>query len=208
MFNINGGNGGNGSTGAVNLTKGGRISLTKGTKLKRARVGLGWSTPEYNNQPSMDLDASVFLVNPEGKVRPNENFVFYGNDESFDKSVKHSGDNRTGGTADSIEEEITIDFEKIAPNVDKIAIVVTIHDAEALRQNFGQVSNAFIVIHDEETGKKLADYKLDEDFSTETSVTFVEILRKNNEWDLKAVGAGFNGGLRAMCKHYGLDVEN
>ena len=120
-------------------------------------------------------------------------------------SVKHMGDNLTG-EGDGDDEQILIDLSKVPSNVEKIAFTVTIYDADQRRQNFGQVSNAYIRIVDDATNTELIRYDLGEDFSIETAVVVGELYRHNGEWKFNAIGSGFQGGLAALCAHYGIDV--
>ena len=80
-------------------------------------------------------------------------------------------------------------------------------DADKRRQNFGQVSNAFIRIVDESNDEELIRYDLGEDFSIETAVVVGELYKHNGEWKFNAIGSGFQGGLAALCGHYGIDAE-
>lgn len=192
---------------AVNLSKGGRVSLSKEAPgLSKILVGLGWDTNTSDTGAEFDLDASAFLlVGASGKVENEKNFVFYNNLVSADGSVVHTGDNRTGeGEGD--DESIKIDLAKISPNVKEIDIVVTIHEAAARRQNFGMVRNSFMRIVDERSGKEIARYDLEEDFSTETAVSFGKIYLKDNEWRFAANESGFKDGLAGFCRQFGLDV--
>lgn len=188
---------------AVNLSKGQRVSLDKGMKM--ALVGLGWDVNQYDGGADFDLDASAFLLGPNGKVRKDEDFIFYGNLDSTDGSVHHTGDNLTG-EGDGDDEVIIIDFSKVPPDIDKIAITVTIYDAEARKQNFGQVSNAYIRVVDEAKGQELIRFDLGEDFSVETAVIVGELYRHGGEWKFNALGSGFSGGLAALGKNYGVNV--
>lgn len=191
---------------AINLSKGQKINLTKEVPgLKEAIIGLGWDTNKYSGGYDFDLDASAFLVGENGRVNDDLDFVFYNNLNHPSGSVIHTGDNRTGD-GDGDDEEIIIDFSKIPDNIGKIAITVTIHEAVQRSQNFGQVSNAFVRLVDKETGAEVLRYDLSEDFSIETALVFCEIYRHNGEWKFSAVGSGFEGGLAALCKNYGLDV--
>lgn len=191
---------------AVNLSKGGRVSLSKEAPgLSKILAGLGWDTNSSDTGAEFDLDASAFLLGASGKVENEKNFVFYNNLTSADGSVVHTGDNRTGeGEGD--DEAIKIDLSKISPNVKEIDIVVTIHEANARRQNFGMVKNSFMRIVDERSGKEIARYDLEEDFSTETAVSFGKIYFKDNEWRFVANGSGFKEGLAGFCKQFGLSV--
>ncbi|SUY64408.1 general stress protein [Clostridium sporogenes] len=151
------------------------------------------------------MDASAFLVSNNGKVNDDLNFVFYNNLQDPSGSVVHTGDNRTGD-GDGDDEQIILDFSKVPSDIDKIAITVTIHEAQERAQNFGQVSNAFVRIVNEETDVEVLRYDLSEDFSIETALVFCELYRNNGDWKFSAIGSGFSGGLEALCKNYGLEV--
>lgn len=190
----------------INLSKGQKVDLTKGNPgLKKIMVGLGWDVNAFDSGADFDLDASAFLVGANGKCPTEKEFIFYGNLSHPSEAVQHMGDNLTGeGEGD--DEQIEVDLTKIPANIEKIAFTVTIYDAEVRRQNFGQVSNAFIRIVDETTGRELIHYDLGEDFSIETAVVVGEIYRHNGEWKFNAIGSGFHGGLAALCGHYGIEV--
>ncbi len=193
---------------AINLQKGQRVSLD--SSLKLALVGLGWDTNRYDGGADFDLDASAFLLGENGKLLRDEDFVFYNNLNARDGAVVHTGDNLTG-SGDGDDEVIMIDFAKIPSEIKKIAICVTIHEAQARRQNFGQVSNAYIRVaklSDEfdTKGEPLLRFDLEEEFSLETALVVAEIYFKNGEWKFNAVAAGYQGGLAAICKSFGASV--
>lgn len=190
----------------INLSKGQKVDLTKGNPgLKKIMVGLGWDVNAFDSGADFDLDAAAFMLGENGKCPTEKEFVFYGNLTHVSEAVKHMGDNLTGeGEGD--DEQILVDLEKIPSNISKIAFTVTIYEAEARRQNFGQVSNSFIRIVDETTGQEIIRYDLGEDFSIETAVVVGELYRYNGEWKFNAIGSGFQGGLAALCGHYGIEV--
>ena len=190
----------------ISLFKGQKIDLTKGNpKLSKILVGLGWDTKKYDGGFDFDLDAAAFLLGANGKVQSDYDFVFYNNLTHSSGAVQHMGDNLTGA-GDGDDEQIKIDLSKVPANIDKIAFTVTIHEADSRRQNFGQVSNAFIRIVDESNGKELIRYDLGEDFSVETAVVVGELYRNAGEWKFNAIGSGFKGGLRALCLNFGVNV--
>lgn len=192
---------------AINLSKGQKVDLTKTNPgLTKTIIGLGWDTNQYDGGAAFDLDASAFLLDSTGKCLNENSFIFYNNLQSEDGSVIHTGDNRTG-EGDGDDEQLKIDLSKISPAIDRIAITVTIDDAVARNQNFGQVSNAFVHILNEETGEEILNFDLGEDFSVETAVVFCELYRHNNEWKFNAIGSGYQGGLAALVRAYGLDVQ-
>ena len=191
----------------INLQKGQKISLTKDNpKLKNLIVGLGWDTNRFDGGSEFDLDAEVFLIGENGKSPSPEDFVFYGNLKHKSGAVEHLGDNRTGeGEGD--DEQIKVDLSKVPSNISRIVFTVTIYEADIRRQNFGQVSNSFIRIVDEDKNQEIVHYDLGEDFSIETAVVVGEIYRHNGDWKFNAVGSGFQGGLAALCGNYGIEVE-
>ena len=190
----------------INLTKGQKVDLTKGNpNLKNLMVGLGWDVNTFDSGADFDLDAAAFMVGADGKCPTEKEFIFYGNLEHASGAVLHMGDNLTGA-GDGDDEQIKIDLTKIPANVERVVFTVTIYEAEERRQNFGQVSNSFIHIVAEDTGAELIQYDLGEDFSIETAVVVGEIYKRNGEWKFNAIGSGFQGGLAALCGHYGIEV--
>ena len=203
---INGGK----KTMAVNLSKGGKISLAKVAAdagisggLTKIVVGLGWDVQKYDGGADFDLDAAAFMTGANGKVRSDADFIFYNQKEG--PGVLHTGDNRTGeGEGD--DEQIKVDLTAVPADVDKVSFTVTIDQADVRNQNFGMVENAYIHIVDEVTGTELIKYELGEDFSVENAIVVAELYRHNGEWKFNAVGSGFSGGLAALCRNFGVNV--
>lgn len=190
---------------SVSLVKGGNVSLTKEAPgLENVVVGLGWDVRATDGE-AFDLDASCFLLNGEGKVRSDADFIFYNNKTSACGSVQHLGDNLTG-EGDGDDEKVMVKLASMPADVMKLAFAVTIHEAEQRRQNFGMVSNAFIRVVNEKDGKEIARFDLSEDASTNTSLIFGELYRHNDEWKFRAVGQGFDGGLGALARNYGVNI--
>ena len=199
---------------AIDLTKGGRINLSKTTpSLTKLAVGLGWKPNQYSTGTQFDLDASVFLCKTDAagnaKLLSDDHFIFYGHHTDPQGAVLHSGDSRDGslnidfGNGIEVDEIVNIDLTKLSAEIDEISFIVTIHDAVDRKQNFGQVSNSVIVLRDDTTGEVLAKYALEDDFSMETAVQFGSLVKKDGNWTFKAVGAGFNKGLADFVLVYG-----
>lgn len=191
----------------VCLSKGQKISLTKDNPgLKNIMVGLGWDVNRYDTGGDFDLDAAAFMLSVEGVCPSDKEFIFYGNLQHSSGSVQHMGDNLTGA-GEGDDEQIQIDLTAVPSEIERIAFTVTIYDAENRRQNFGQVSNAFIRIVDMSNGTEMVRYDLAEDFSIETAVVVGELYRNNGEWKFNAIGSGFQGGLAALCGNYGINAQ-
>jgi tellurium resistance protein TerD len=197
----------------ISLKKGEKISLTKqAPSLKKIRVGLGWDTRATSGK-AFDLDASAFVLGATGKVRnQNQDFVFYGMDKingkliTKDGSIEHTGDNRTG-VGDGDDESMIIDLTKVGADVQRIVFAVTIHEAKERGQSFGQVTNAFIRVVNEEDNTELCRFDISEEASTNTALDFGAVYRKDGEWRFDAIGQGYDGGLLALCGRYGVDAE-
>ena len=190
---------------AISLTKGGNVNLSKeAPSLTNMTVGLGWN-PRATDGQDFDLDAVAFLVNDAGKVRADSDFIFFNNLKSSDGAVEHAGDNRTG-EGDGDDETIKVDLTRLPADVSKVIFCAVIYDGQNRKQNFGQVSNAYIRIVNANGGSEVARYDLSEDSSTETAMVFGELYRHNGEWKFRAVGQGFAGGLGPLAASYGVAV--
>ena len=189
----------------VSLSKGGNVSLTKAApNLTAVTVGLGWDV-RTTTGTDFDLDASALLTNAEGKVAGDGNFVIFNNLRSPDGSVEHTGDNTTGeGEGD--DEAIKVNLAGVPADVSKIVFPVSIYEAEARQQSFGQVRNAFIRVVDQADNNELARYDLTEDASTETAMVFGELYRNGAEWKFRAIGQGYASGLRGIAQDFGVNV--
>ena len=186
---------------AIELKKGQKIDLTKSNpRLNKLLIGLGWHAGQ-----GVDLDTAAFLLNANGKASSDEDFIFYGNLRHKSGSVEHSGDNTTGGSGDN--EQIHVNLNKVPNAIEKIAFTVTIYEAEERRQNFGNVKGAYIRVVDEDNGNELLHFDLG-NFSVETAIVAAEIYRHKGEWKFNAVGAGFSGGLAALCGNFGIEVND
>lgn len=182
---------------AINLQKGQRENINA----PRFTIGLGWDTNSSSTGSGFDLDASVFILGENKKLVSDSHFIFFNNLKSPDDAVIHTGDNLTGD-GDGDDEQIEIDLTKINPSVKEICIVVTIHEAESRKQNFGQVRNSYIRIVDDSNNTEIVKYELDEDFSIETAVEFGRIYNKDGQWKFEAIGMGQRGGLEDFLNKY------
>ncbi|ALC83659.1 MULTISPECIES: TerD family protein [Bacillus] len=191
---------------AISLSKGQKVDLTKTNPgLNKVIVGLGWDTNKYDGGNDFDLDSSVFLLDSTGRCASSADFVFYNQTEGAGGAVVHTGDNRTGeGSGD--DEQVKISLNDVPANISKISFVITIHEGEARNQNFGQVSNAYVRVVNEDGNEELIRYDLSEDFSIETALITGELYRHGTEWKFSAVGSGYQGGLARIATDYGLEI--
>jgi tellurium resistance protein TerD len=191
---------------SISIAKGGNVSLSKEAPgLTKILIGLGWDT-RATDGADFDLDASAFLCAESGKVRGDHDFIFYNQLKSADGSVEHTGDNLTG-EGDGDDEAIKVDLSRVPAEIQKVAVAVTIHDADNRKQNFGMVQNAFIRVVNDADNKEIARYDLSEDYSTETALIFGEVYRHGAEWKFRAVGQGFQGGLAPLARNYGVNAS-
>ncbi|MGW5455048.1 TerD family protein [Nocardia sp. NPDC003979] len=190
---------------SVSLAKGGNVSLSKQTdNLTKVAVGLGWDV-RTTTGADHDLDASALATGADLKVLSDQHFVFYNNLRSPEGTIEHTGDNLTG-EGDGDDEVINVDLAATPPSITNIFFPVSIHDAQARGQSFGQIRNAYIRVTDANTGVELARYDLSEDASTETAMVFGELYRHNNEWKFRAIGQGYASGLAGIARDYGVNI--
>ncbi len=190
---------------AINLQKGGNVNLSKEAPgLSKMIIGLGWDA-RATDGAAFDIDGSAFLLKADGKVRADLDMIFYNNLKSSDTAVTHSGDNRTGA-GEGDDETVTVELSKVPADVEKIAVCVTIHEAEARRQNFGMVQKAYIRCVNSEGNVEIARFDLSEDGSSETAMVFGEIYRNGADWKFKAIGQGYKGGLGSLAASFGVGV--
>ena len=189
----------------VSLAKGGNVSLTKEAPgLTSVLVGLGWDV-RTTTGADYDLDASAIMLNANGKVLSDQHFVFFNNLTSPDGTVEHTGDNLTGeGEGD--DEIIKVNLSAMSLDVERVVFPVSIYDADARRQSFGQVANAYIRVVNADNDAELTRFDLTEDASTETAMVFGELYRRAGEWKFRAVGQGYASGLRGIALDYGVNV--
>ncbi|WP_407309180.1 TerD family protein [Desulfosporosinus sp. SB140] len=192
---------------AVRLSKGQKVDLTKSNpELREIIVGLGWASNNSTNNYNYDLDASAFLLGPNGMVNDENDFVFYNNPSGGQGSVNHSGDNKKGsGSGD--DEQIRIILTAVPSYIERIAFTITINEAQSKRQSFGDIKSSYVRIVNAETNELLLNYDLGQDFSVETAIVAAEIYRHAGEWKFHAIASGFQGGLAALCRNFGLEVE-
>lgn len=190
---------------AISLQKGGNLSLSKtDPSLREVLVGLGWEARSTTGA-DFDLDASLFMVQENGKVRGDHDFIFYNQLTSTCGAVEHTGDNKTGAGAGD-DEALKIRLADVPAEIKRLVIAVTIHDAEARRQSFGMVQDAFVRVVNIDNDAEIVRFDLSEDYSTETAMIFAEIYRHNGEWKFRAVGQGYAGGLAALAIEHGVDI--
>ena len=183
---------------AINLQKGQKIDIG----LSKLSVGLGW-VPNEGTGHDFDLDASAFMIDGNRSIPAEEYFVFYGNIDSPDGALHHTGDDPTGGnSADGDDETIEVDLTKVNPTITEILFVVTIHDAILRKQNFGQVRDSYIRIVDDSNGQEVAKYELGEDFSIETAVEFGRLYKRDGKWKFEASGIGYKEDLAFFLSKY------
>ncbi|MDP9116285.1 MAG: TerD family protein [Actinomycetota bacterium] len=190
---------------SVSLSKGGNVSLTKQAPgLTAVLVGLGWDA-RTTSGADFDLDASALMVGAAGKIISDQHFIFFNNLHSPDGSVEHMGDNLTG-EGDGDDEEIKVNLAAVPAEADKVVVAVSIYDAEARGQSFGQVRNAYIRVVNQADSQEIARYDLSEDASNETAMIFGEVYRSGDEWKFRAVGQGYSTGLAGIARDYGVNV--
>lgn len=198
---------------AISLVKGQKIDLTKGNVgLNQIMIGLGWD-PVTNNkgflqslfgggQKDIDCDASVIMLDANGKLHSNKDVIYFGNLSHPSCSVQHMGDNLTGDGAGD-DEQIFVELKTVPGNIDRMIFVVNIYDCITRKQDFSMIRNAYIRIVDNNTKQEMVRFNLTEDYSTYTALEVGEVYRHNGEWKFAALGNGTcDTSLKNMLSKY------
>lgn len=186
------------------LNKGDRELLCQLEKsITNITVGLGWDLE--SNSEQVELDASVFLLNEYGIVSGDQDFIYYHQLASSCASVclELYPDSQVGQD----KAKIVIDLNGLASSIHRIAICVSIYDADIRRQSFNQVLKPYLRICDLGHDQEFIRFNLLESYETETAMIFGEIYLHKKEWKVNAVGQGFLGGLPAMCQKFGVEIK-
>ncbi|MGF6355249.1 tellurite resistance protein TerA [Paenibacillus sp. 4624] len=182
---------------AVTVVKGQKTDLTKTNPgLTRLTVGIGW-----NSSPALELDTSAFLLGASGKVSGDEDFIFYNQPTGGFITYKDT-------PQQTDKKQFELDLSQIPARIEKIAFSLTIYEGESKNQSFSQVQNTYIRFGHANSGQEALRYDLASGFTVETAIVIGELYRHNGEWKFNAVGAGFSGGLGALCSNFGVSVEN
>ena len=187
----------------INLKKGEKADLTKGTDIKEIKVALGWKSKKFDTDQDFDLDASCLCLNKDGKANDSKDLVYYNNLKHPSGAITHTGDDRVGG-GEGDNEIIDVNLPKIPANIERMAFVITVYEAETRKQNFGMVESARARVINATTNQEILKYDLSESYSLETAMIVGEVYRHDGEWKFAAIGAGFAGGLDALTSKYGL----
>ncbi len=195
---------------AINLKKGQRISLKKEAPgLTKVMCGLGWDVVEGKGffglfkEQDFDLDASVFCLTKNNKLKSKSDVVYFGNLKHSSGAITHLGDNLTGeGQGD--DEQILVDLTNIPNDIVKLVFVVNIYKARQRQQSFGQVKNAFVRLVNLSNNKEIARYSLlGEEYDGKTGMILAEVYREDGEWKMEAIGTGVMvNGLQEMTNQY------
>jgi len=174
----------------VSLQKGQKVDLTKGNpNLKKLLIGLGWDANTRMSGSNFDCDASVMMLDQNGKLSDKKDLIYFGNLKSRCGSIRHSGDNLTG-EGDGDDEQIMIELDKIPEKYNKLIFLVNIYNCQSRRQDFGMINNAFIRVVDTANSNELCKFNLTDNYGGKTTLITGEIYRHNSEWKFAAIGEG------------------
>ncbi len=171
--------------GMTSIAKGGNLPVDAGS----VRAVLSWS----GGAGVPDVDASALLLQESGRVRGDEDFVFYNQPSHPNGSVRHTGKN---GTADALE----VDLARLPTDVDRVVLA-----ASADSGTFGQVPGLRLVLADLSSGSPIAEFDLTA--GSETAILTGELYRRNGRWKFRAVGQGYDTGLAGIARDFGITVD-
>ncbi|MGW0915690.1 TerD family protein [Streptomyces sp. NPDC002784] len=140
------------------------------------------------------LDVSGLLLTADGKVRSDDDFIFY-NQPAGPGVTYRSG----GGTA---PDAITVDTSAVPPGIEKIVVTAS---PDAAGQTFQGVEPT-ATIRNADDNSVLASFTPPQ-LGNETALVIVEIYLRNGAWKARAVGQGYSNGLAGIATDFGVTVE-
>ncbi len=191
---------------SIKLERGANFSLTK--QLPDSTdfiVGLDWSASRYSNE-SFDIDGSCFLLDSEGRVRSNDDFIFYNQQQDACHCV-YLIEGLEQGAKDIGKTGFGVDLQKIPTGISRVVFCLTIHNAEEKQQNFNMLDMVALRLVDRETLMEIADFHCGQGFDKETAILVGELYRYGNEWKFKAIGQGYINGLGALAENFGVQMN-
>ena len=208
----------------LNLSKDEALDLGKigDEGLQNAVIELGWTENHSADEADFDVDVSLFgcingkinqserTENSAGKFTGFQSMAWYGRAEpaglevsACNGAVIHTGDILDGGDV----ERIKIDFSKIdVEKYPELYVIVSIHDAETRKQDFGRISGTYLDILDDNSGEKKAHYSLSEDNATQTAMIAAKFYHENGGWHFVGLERAVPGGLSAVLAEFGLSA--
>lgn len=178
------------------IQKGQKVALASAGSLHAVDACFGWNIKDAR----CDVDVSAFLLGENGKVPGDSWFVFYGQTKSPDKSTEFFADA-------SGREKISIDFDRLNPNVKKIVFVLTINEAFEQNLHFEMIKDAYIRILHPDTKAESVSFQMTDYYSNVISMMIGEIYQHNGTWKFGAVGNGVAKDLAGLCSLYGVQTS-
>ncbi|CAL9433433.1 TerD family protein [Streptomyces sp. enrichment culture] len=175
------------------MLKGSNVPL----KATTVRAVLRW-TP---GQGVPDVDASALLLGPDGRVRSDEDFVFYNQPRHPSGKVWRLGKKRV---AEGLTDTIQTDLAGVESGVGRILLV-----ASADGVTFDRVTSLRISLYDPAVadGEPLAYFDIKPETGQETALICGELYRRGDGWKFRALGEGYSDGLRGLATDYGISVD-
>ena len=174
-------------------------SLTKGANAGLVAAGLTGQVVEISLrwQPAagVDVDCSaILLAAATGKVRSDDDFVFYNQPSGADGAVTHTGKNPGADT-------IRVDVSRLPSDLDRVVVAASTGGG-----GFGQLGTLSVTVSDPTTRADISFVITDA--STETALVFIELYLRNAQWKVRAVGQGYESGLAGLATDFGVSVED
>ncbi|ACZ23287.1 uncharacterized stress response protein, TerZ- and CABP1 [Sanguibacter keddieii DSM 10542] len=173
------------------MTKGSNIPLSAA----RLRAELVWDTA----RGGPEVDASALLVTDSGKVRSDDDFVFFNQPRHASGAVQKLPRTVDGG---QVRDGLELDLGRVESAVDRIVL-----GASADGGTFGQVRGLHLLLTDAATGAQVARFDMT-DATTETAYVSGEVYRRAGAWKLRAVGQGYASGLAGLATDFGISVDD
>ncbi|MEG1213266.1 MAG: TerD family protein [Leclercia sp.] len=140
------------------------------------------------------VDASAFRLFADGKVQGDADMVFYGQPRNTDGSISLASEGQ--------HSTFTVALHQLKADVQKVAFTVTCDGG----QTVSGLRNLTIDV--EQGATNLVNGTVDLSGRQEAALILGEFYRRNNEWKFRFVAQGFNGGLKPLAEHFGVNIAD
>ncbi|WP_327729951.1 TerD family protein [Streptomyces sp. NBC_00487] len=147
------------------------------------------------------VDASALLLGPDGRVRSDEDFVFYNQPRHPSGKVWRLGQKRV---AEGLTDTIQTDLAGVESAVSQILLVASAEDV-----SFGRVRSLRILLYDATVAdaEPLAYFDIKPETGDETALICGELYRRGGGWKFRALGEGYTNGLQGLATDFGISVD-
>ena len=181
------------------LMSGGDAALAQAEMPPSLLVRVNWRFPE--GSPAIAVDASAFLLNRDGVVRSDRDWICYYQPNDINGAVVRQPPSPPD------QDSFQVVLSSIAGSVQRLVFGLTL-EATAATPVFNAVADIHIVLSDPMTGATLIDHHSRSELGTENGLLVAELYRDGHGWAFHSIDQSFAGRLAALATHFGVRMTD